>query len=91
MMLQLSPQHGVQTDCVSMVALTEDCGELVCRVYWQGGSSWEIRGKYANVAWIAWTTFWKGHKPMEVQVPCAIIQKLQKNVGARVTGQELNT
>ena len=90
MMVPLTPTHSVDVNSVSMVALTSDDGELVCRVFWNGGDHWDIRGNYAVVAWVGWMTFWKGRIPMEVKVPCAIIQKLRQNADAHVIGQAQN-
>lgn len=91
-MVQLSPHHGVEAECVSCVALTEDAdGILVCRVYWHSGKYWEIKGPYAVSAWRGWINFWEKKNKIEVKVPCAIIQKLLQNAGAHVTGQEEST
>jgi hypothetical protein len=91
MIHQLTPIHQVQTDYVSMVALTTDRGEMVCRVYWHGGEYWEIRGEYAEVAWVGWMSFWRGgghgggHKPIEVKVPSQIIREMQKRNNGKTT------
>ena len=100
MILGLTPHHGVETECVSCVALTEDAdGKMVCRIYWHSGKFWEIKGQYAVAAWMGWINFWETKNKIEakvpcaieVKVPCAIIKFLRQNAGALVTGQEAST
>ena len=84
MMYNLTPQHQVQMDYVSTVALYSERGETVCRVYWHGGNFLEIRGKYAKIAWVGWMSYWRGssvdHRPIEVKVPVQIMQKMKNHV-----------
>jgi hypothetical protein len=82
-MYSLTPQHQVQMDYVSTVALYSEAGEAICRVYWQGGNFVEIRGQYAKMAWVGWMSYWRGtarNKPIEVKVPPKIMQKMKNNV-----------
>jgi hypothetical protein len=89
MILRLSPKHGVEVEAVAGVTLTEDAdGEYVCRIYWHSGNCWEIKGQYATCAWIGWMSFWKKEKKVEVKVPGAIIEKMQRRATVHVTEQE---
>lgn len=78
-MVRLTPNHAVNASQVSQVILFSDGIDMVCRVVFIDGTSWDIHGEYAEHAWAGWSTFWKGVRPVPVQVrvPEIIIQKLK--------------
>lgn len=79
-MLQLTPSHVVNVQYVTQVMLFHDGLDMVCRVWFEDGQAWEIRGEYAEVAWTGWSAYWKGrrHDQFNVRVPSSIIQKLKR-------------
>jgi len=78
-MLQLTPNHSVNASHVTQVALFSDGIDMVCRISFDDNTAWEIHGEYAESAWAGWSAYWKGFRPVPVQVrvPLPIIQKLK--------------
>ncbi len=64
---------------VTHVMLFHDGLDMVCRVAFENGQAFEIRGEYAEEAWAGWSAYWKGkrHDDFNVQVPSAILNKLK--------------
>lgn len=61
------------------VVLSDEGGVPICRVVLRSGEVWCFRGQYAEVAWVAWDTFYHGSSGIKtvVQVPQFIIRRLR--------------